>query len=103
MTVYATSRGTSPSGNGLEVGGDRRSNGGLHVSTAKNAEVGLAAQEARMQHCNGRQKKNRQQAPRIAFIGIFLNGIAVTLASFTPVGGEGAKALVKEVCFGLVC
>lgn len=35
--------------------------------------------------------------PHIAFIGIFLNGIGVTLASFAPVAGAEGKALVRSV------
>lgn len=48
-------------------------------------------------------KESRQYLPkqarvaRIAFVGIFLNGIAVALASFAPGRGEAAKELVKEV------
>lgn len=57
-------------------------------------------------HVDGElEKKSRRTAgschqskkASIAFVGIFLNGIAVTLASFAPVGEAGGRALVKEV------
>ncbi len=36
--------------------------------------------------------------PRITFIGVFLNGVSVALASFAPFGGVDARiALVKAV------
>lgn len=42
--------------------------------------------------------KTGKQPPRIAFIGVFLNGVAVALASFAPFGEVDArKALVKAV------
>lgn len=42
--------------------------------------------------------KAGQQSPRIAFIGVFLSGVAVALASFVPFGAADARtALVKAV------
>lgn len=42
--------------------------------------------------------KTGQQLPQITFIGVFLNGVAVALASFVPSGGADARiALVKSV------
>lgn len=38
------------------------------------------------------------QPPRVAFIGVFLNGVAVALASYAPFGGVDARiALVRSV------
>lgn len=38
------------------------------------------------------------QPPRIAFIGVFLNGVAVALASYAPFGGVDARiSLIKSV------
>lgn len=47
--------------------------------------------------CDAKLLRTHPQVPRIALVGVFLNGIAVSLASFAPGGGEGAKVLVKEV------
>lgn len=44
-----------------------------------------------------RGKMDGQQLPRISFVGVFLNGVAVALATFTPVGGADARQLVKAV------
>ena len=42
--------------------------------------------------------KTGQQPPRVAFIGVFLNGVAVALASYAPFGGVDARiALIKSV------
>lgn len=41
--------------------------------------------------------------PRIALVGVFLNGLAVALASFAPGGGDGARELVREVRFTNLC
>lgn len=42
--------------------------------------------------------KAGKQPPQIAFIGVFLNGVAVVLASYVPFGGADARiALVKSV------
>ena len=48
---------------------------------------------------SGTRKGQRpsQRPPQIAFIGVFLNGVAVALASYTPTGGVDARALVKSV------
>lgn len=44
-----------------------------------------------------REKMDDRRPPRIVFIGVFLNGIAVALASFVPAGGADARPLVKAV------
>lgn len=44
-----------------------------------------------------RQQKAQRPPPQIAFIGVFLNGIGVALASYTPQGGADARDLVKSV------
>lgn len=45
----------------------------------------------------GKRQRAQRAPPQIAFVGVFLNGIAVTLASYAPVGGADARALVKSV------
>lgn len=35
--------------------------------------------------------------PRIVYVGVFLNGVAVTLASYAPARGADARSLVKAV------
>lgn len=44
-----------------------------------------------------RQQRAQRGPPQIAFIGVFLNGIGVALASYTPQGGADARDLVKSV------
>lgn len=44
-----------------------------------------------------RQQRPQRAPPQIAFIGVFLNGIGVALASYAPQGGADARDLVRSV------
>lgn len=88
-SVAATSRGSLPS---LDMSACCMQSGDPN-------DVEAARQDSPIE----KEKESRQFPPkqarvaRIAFVGIFLNGIAVALASFAPGRGEAAKELVKEV------
>ena len=44
-----------------------------------------------------KRQRAQRASPQIIFIGVFLNGIAVALASYAPFRGADARALVKSV------
>lgn len=80
-------------------GNDKQLDGGVHPETA-------VERKASRDHINllraGEHEisadKAGTQPPRIAFVGVFLNGVAVALATFAPFGGvDSRKALVKTV------
>ncbi|CAN0417666.1 unnamed protein product [Ectocarpus sp. 12 AP-2014] len=77
--------------------GDKTQGGAHSASGAQHEEYRGHSKLDVGEHALSAVKAGRQ-APRIAFIGVFLNGVAVGLATFVPFGGDTERiALVKEV------
>lgn len=49
------------------------------------------------EHAAGMKDIVGRPPPRIVYVGVFLNGVAVTLASYAPARGADARSLVKAV------
>lgn len=77
--------------NKTQGGGARSASGAQHEEYRDHSKLDVG------EHALSAVKAGRQ-APRITFIGVFLNGVAVGLATFVPFGGETERiAVVKEV------